>query len=260
MRIALLSDIHGNSIALDAVLADIARQGGADTYWVLGDLAALGPDPVGVLERLASLPNARFVRGNADRYITTGERPPPTLAEARADPAVLPVLVEVAASFAWTCGAVAVAGWLPWMRQLPAEQRLVLPSGERLLGVHATPGADDSDGIHPGLSDAQLAALLAGCEAEIICAGHTHWPLDRSVAGMRAVNLGSVSNPLPPDLRASYVLLEADAAGYRLQHYRADYDREAVVAQLEQFEHPGARYVIQFMRGLYQPRWQQHKG
>ena len=52
MRIALLSDIHGNPLALDAVLSDIAAQGGVDTYWVLGDFSSLGYDPVSVLERV----------------------------------------------------------------------------------------------------------------------------------------------------------------------------------------------------------------
>jgi len=77
--IALLSDIHGNPIALDAVLEDIQQQGGADQYWILGDLAAIGHDPVGTLEKLARLPNATFVRGNTDRYLVTGERPGPTI-------------------------------------------------------------------------------------------------------------------------------------------------------------------------------------
>lgn len=56
MRIALFSDIYGNAIALDAVLAAIARQGGVDEYWVLGDLVAVGPQPIQVLERLTALP------------------------------------------------------------------------------------------------------------------------------------------------------------------------------------------------------------
>ena len=58
MRIALLSDIHGNPLALDAVLADIEAQGGVDTYWLLGDFSSLGYDPVGVLERVTKLPHA----------------------------------------------------------------------------------------------------------------------------------------------------------------------------------------------------------
>ena len=76
VRLAILSDIHGNPIALDAVLGDIEARGGADGYLVLGDLVAQGHDPAAVLRRLASLPDARFVRGNTDRYVLTGRGPP----------------------------------------------------------------------------------------------------------------------------------------------------------------------------------------
>ena len=62
MRIALISDIHGNLLALEAVLADIAAQGGVDAYWILGDFSSLGYDPVGVLERVTQLQNALFSR------------------------------------------------------------------------------------------------------------------------------------------------------------------------------------------------------
>jgi predicted phosphodiesterase len=260
MRIALFSDIHGNAIALDAVLADIERHGGVDAYWVLGDLVAIGPDPLGVLERLANLPNTYYLRGNTERYTITDELPFPTLADAAADPRLLPLVVRVAQSFAWTRGAGAAAGWLPWLSALPSEQRLTLPGGARLLGVHAAPGTDDGDGIHPAQSDDELQALLAGCGAEIICVGHTHWPVDRSVAGMRVINLGSVSNPFPPDLRASYVLLDADASGYRLRHLRADYDREVVIEQAQRVGHPGADYITGFLRGTHRPRWMQLTG
>ena len=110
LRIALLADIHGNRLALDAVLDDVERRGGADEYWVLGDLVALGPQPVEVLERLQELEKAVFVRGNTDRYVTTGERPGPTAKEVQADLALLPVYAEIAASFGWTQGAVAAGG------------------------------------------------------------------------------------------------------------------------------------------------------
>jgi predicted phosphodiesterase len=96
MRVAILSDIHGNSIALDAVLADLRSHGGVDAYWVLGDLVALGPDPIGVLERLDRLENASFIRGNTDRYTAMGDRPPPTLEEVAQDPSLVPRLIEVA--------------------------------------------------------------------------------------------------------------------------------------------------------------------
>jgi hypothetical protein len=132
MRRALLSDTHGNPIALDAVLADIAAQGAVDGYWVLGDLVAIGYDPVGVLERLTPLPNVRFVQGNTDRYVVTGDRPHPSIPNAAADPALLPTLVEVAHTFAWTQGYVTAAGWLDWLADLPFA-RSRHPAGEYIL-------------------------------------------------------------------------------------------------------------------------------
>jgi len=254
MRIALLSDIHGNPIALDAVTADVQAQGGVDGYWILGDLAAIGHDPVGALERLAALPNVRFTRGNTDRYVVTGERPSPTFEAVESDPRLLPLLADVAQSFAWTQGAITATGWLEWLAALPLEQRMVLPDGTRLLGVHASPGSDER-GVHPGLSQTELRSLFADCAADLVCVGHTHWPMGLHVDGVCVVNLGSVSNPLPPDLRASYVILEADDTGYRLQHRLADYDRQAVIAAAQQVRHPVAGYIARYMLGQRRAGW-----
>src|SRR5919199_3295422 len=151
-RLAILSDVHGNPIALDAVLRDIEERGGVDGYWVLGDLAALGYDPATTLARLAALPNVRVVRGNTDRYLVTGERPPdvPTLEAAQANAAVIPHLVEVEQGFTWTQGYVTATGWLDWLAALPVEERLTLPDGTQLLGVHASPGHDNGPGLGPG--------------------------------------------------------------------------------------------------------------
>jgi predicted phosphodiesterase len=256
MRIAIFSDIHGNSIALEAVLADIEAQGGVDGYWALGDLVAIGHDPITVLERLSALPQARFIRGNTDRFVVTGELPRPTLAEAKAKPNLLGTLLEVARSFAWTQGAVATAGWLAWLAALPLELRLELPDGTRFLGVHAAPGNDDGRGIQPALSQSELRSLVAGCQADLICVGHTHWPMSVQVNGQQVVNVGSVSNPFPPDLRATYVLLQADTSGYAIQRRRVAFDRQAVIDAVQKVNHPGADYIIRFMRGQHKPPWQ----
>jgi predicted phosphodiesterase len=249
MRLALLSDIHGNLIALDAVLADIAAQGGVDGYWVLGDLAAIGYAPAATIERLHSLPGVLFTRGNTDRYVTTGDRPPPTPADVARDPGLLAQYTEVTNGFAWTQGYLAATGWFDWLTALPLEARLTLPDGTRLLGVHASPGRDDGDGIHPGLSDDEQDAMLIAAEADLICVGHTHVPVDRNVARGRAVNLGSVSNPVTADLRASYALLEADPSGYHLHHRQVDYDREAVITAIERSGHPSQGHILKLIRG-----------
>jgi predicted phosphodiesterase len=249
MRIALISDIHGNTIALDAVLSDIDARGGVDEHWVLGDIVALGHDPVGVLERLTALPKPMFIRGNTDRYVVTGERPPPSEHDAIADPALVPVIAEVAGSFGWTAGYLAATGWIEWLAALPTEHRRTLPDGTRVLAVHASPVADDGLGIDRRAGDDELARLLEGCDADLVVGGHTHRPFDRMIGEVRAVNLGSVSNPVAPDLRASYVVIEADAHGYALEHRRVAYDSDAVISSLEKLNHPGRNWVIAHHRG-----------
>jgi len=247
MRVALLSDIHGNSVALEATLADISAQGGVDAYWVLGDLVALGPDPVRVLERLTDLPNARFIRGNTDRYVAFGDRPGPTLEDVQSDPRLARSLAEVANTFAWTQGMLTATGWLDWLRDLPLEIDLSLPDGSRFLGVHASPGRDDGAGVTPGMDDSALGQLFEHCTAELVCLGHTHQPSDRRYRDIHIVNLGAISLSVTADRCSSYVLLDANEDSYRLKHRCVDYDRSAVVRQLNAIHHPGRAYLIKHL-------------
>jgi len=248
MRLAIFSDIHGNPLALEAVLSDIQSQGEADRYWVLGDFAAIGYDPVTPLEKLTALPHASFTRGNTDRYVVTEDLPVPPV-QALHNPALLPEVIETVRSFSWTRGYLSAAGWLDWFTNIPLELRLTLPDGTRLLGVHASPGRDDGPGLQPGQSESELERQLAGCGADVVIVGHSHIPLDRQIGSMRAINLGSVSNPITPGLQATYVLLDADEQGYRIQLRRVDYDREAVIKAIEHSRHPTSSYLIGFMRG-----------
>ena len=257
MRIAILSDVHGNTIALDAVLADIQSRGGVNEYWVLGDLAAIGHDPVGAVERIAALSSTRVIRGNTDRYLVDGHRPGPTFEEAIQDPRLLPKLVETAASFAWTRGALAQTRWLDWLAALPLDARVTLPDSTRTLIVHASPGSDDGRGILPTMIESELESRLVDCGADLVFVGHHHWVMDLQAKHTRVINPGSVSNPFPPDLRASYVILDADKFGYRLNFLRVDYDRDAVIAEVARVKHPGVEYITGFMRGQHTSPWMQ---
>jgi predicted phosphodiesterase len=255
MRYAILSDIHGNLLALQAVLDDIVAQGGVDGYWVLGDFSALGYDPVGVLEQVNALPNASFTRGNTDRYIFARERPRPSPTEAQQDAEALARLTETEASFFWTQGYVQGKGWYNWLANLPLEVRMTLPDGTRVLGVHAAPGRDDGPGINPGLTEDELRNLLVPAQADLVFTGHTHFPCELTVDGIRAFNLGSISNPVIPSLQATYALLEADNNGHHVQRCSVEYDRQAVIEALDQVHYPGADYVKQYMRGEIRSHW-----
>jgi len=248
MRLAILSDIHGNPLALDASLSDLQNQGDIDAFWVLGDFAALGYDPVTPLERVTALPHASFTRGNTDRYVVTEDLPLQP-EKALQDPALLPDVIEAVRSFSWTRGYVSAAGWLDWLTNLPLEIRLTLPDGTRLLGVHASPGRDDGPGILPEHTDDEVGLRLAGCEADLVIIGHTHVPLDRWVGKIHVVNLGSISNPVTPGLQATYALLDADEHGYSIKLRRVDYNREAVIEAIRRSRHPTPAFLIGLMRG-----------
>lgn len=248
VRIGLISDIHGNRHALDAVIADADRQG-IDRWWVLGDLVAIGPDPVRTVEMIANLPHVQIISGNTERYVLSDDRPPPHRDAVVADPELLPLYAVVQRSFAWTAGALAATGWTDWLRELPHEVRTRLPDGTSTLGVHSTPARDDGAGITPDRDEEDLRRELAGAAAELVFAGHSHRPTDRMVGEVRAVNLGSVSNPITDDLRASYVVLHADRDGHRVEHRRVDYDQAAFLDAVVRSGHPAHDYIASFQRG-----------
>ena len=255
MRIAFISDIHGNAIALDAVLADVVAQGGVDAYYFLGDFVSLGYDPVGVLQRVTQLPSTVFSRGNHDRYTVTGERPGPTIEEAQAKPVLMPLVLTMASNLAWTQGQIRASGWWDWLAALPLEVRLMLPDGTRILCVHSAPGTDDGPGIIPPMSDDELRTMLAPVEADVVIVGHTHVPLDRTVGAVRVFNLGSVSNPVMGRQAASYALLDADATHHSIQLRYVEYDRKAAIEEARRVKHPTADFLAMFLRGEVRPPW-----
>lgn len=248
MQILIMSDIHGNILALDAVLEDAKTAGEIDEYWVLGDLVDAGPAPVEVLERLTQLPEVKFIRGNTDRYVCSG-----AVNRFNADGDAPDFNLEAAGSLAWTQGVITYAGWLDWLSALPLEMRTTLPDGTRVLGVHAAPGRDTGLGFKVGLSEAELLRVVGDCQADLILGGHHHRPLDVMTGDKRIVNVGSVSLPFPPDLRASYVLLKADSTEYHLEHRRVDYDRLAVLEAVQRLRHPGLGYIASLLLGQRQP-------
>lgn len=235
--LGLVSDLHGNSVALRAVLDDGHRHG-VDEWWVLGDLVAIGVEPIETLELLTGLRRVSVLRGNTDRYVLTGARPP----------APESLREEVEASFSWTADVVEAAGWTGWLRQLPTRLARTLPDGTELVAVHASPAADDDGGITASTPASSLASMFDAAGADLLVAGHTHLPTSRRVGRRQAVNLGSVSNPVTADRRASYVVLDPANDGYRLSHRYVEYDHDAVVARVRASDHPAAAYICSFQQ------------
>ena len=199
----------------------------------------------------AGLPNARFVRGNTDRYVLTGDRPFPSAADVERDPFLRAVFDEVQASFAWTADTLDRSGWMDWLGRVPGEVRRALPDGAQLVGVHASPFADDDAGITPATApdDARTMLDAAAAAADLLAAGHTHRATDRAVGQRRVVNPGSVSNPITDDRRATYAVLDAQPDSHRLSFHRVAYDADEVIARTQRSGHPVAAYICSFQRG-----------
>lgn len=258
MRIALLADIHGNSMALQAVLDDIKARGGVDGYWVLGDSCAIGYDPIGVLERLGELPNLIAIKGNADRYVSSFDLPSPSLDDAKSDISKIATLREVAGNFSWTRGALDATGWANWLRDLPFDHTLQLPDETSVLLVHSQPDTDEDKGFNPSLTDEEVEGALAGVVAQLICVGHFHMSMRRYFRDQQIVNPGSVCNSFHGDTRSYYAVLDASESGFDIKFYGVTYDLEKAIQLARLTLNIGNDYNISALLGQVTPSWKKH--
>lgn len=207
MRVAVISDVHGNLPALEAVLADL---GTVDALLACGDLVGFYPDAAEVVERLRGL-GVRTVRGNHELMILGRLPAPPERAGYYAIDATRRALS---------------AEQLAWLRALPASLELDL-DGVRVEVRHATPW-DDVTYLWADAPDVQRVWLA---DRRWLFLGHTHHPmLLRRGAGWVA-NPGSVGQPRDWDPRAAYGILDT-AAGTWTQH-RVAYDHRSYQRRLE---------------------------
>lgn len=231
MRYALISDIHANMPALDAVLADIASSAGADATYHLGDLVGYAPwpDEVTVMIESAGIPG---VAGNYDSTVATDYKH----CGCRYEDPEQERLSHL--SYEWTRAHISTRA-KRCLASLPFRIDL-LPDGGHLAGprvilVHGTPTLNTLYWTEDRPDDFCLKmAAHAGAKAgDVICFGHTHKPWHRTVEGIHFVNTGSVGRPKDGDWRAGYVVLEvrgAEGSGspppVSVEFRRVDYDVE----------------------------------
>jgi len=222
MRYALISDVHANLPALDAVLSDIANRSDVDCVYHLGDLVGYAPWPNEVTDRLR---NARIagVAGNYDSAVATDYKH----CGCRYEDAHQEELSH--RSYAWTRERVTAAtkrylGDLPFRIDLrPLGGHITGPTvtllhGSQLLNtVYVT--EDRSDDFL-----AQVGNGVGARAGDVVAFGHTHLPWHREVAGVHFVNAGSVGRPKDGDWRAGYVVLDVGNTLTTVEFRRVEYD------------------------------------
>ena len=258
MRIALLSDIHGNQFGLEAVLADINSKN-VDGYWFLGDYCFGGGAPRAVLETITALPNATFIYGNGDKILLDAPFPSAEDLATVDDSEIMKRILQGWCDLSWTIGALAHDNWLDWLGQLPLDYRTTLPDGTSVLLVHARPNEYHGKGLTPDLTDDEVWQDFSVAEESLIIVGHMHKVQERFIEDKHIIGLGCIGKPIGKELRASYAILDADETGYSITHHYVTYDTEAFIQQLYDVHFPTPTFLEQFYRGEYVPKWEREE-
>jgi putative phosphoesterase len=227
MRIGIISDIHGNLPALEAVLDDLGPRR-LDAVYCLGDLVGY-----------AAFPNQVTIMGNYDDGVGFDRD---ECGCAYTDP------VEKALgdrSLAWTRAEV-TADNKAFLRTLATEIRFEA-DGRRVLLVHGSP-RKINEYLFEDRPIASFQRLAASSQADIIVFGHTHRPYTKLVDGVLFVNAGSVGKPKDGDWRAGYVILDPSSDAHPVESIRLPYDVGAAAAAIRASALPD-RFAADIERG-----------
>ncbi|MCL6478221.1 MAG: metallophosphatase family protein [Peptococcaceae bacterium] len=223
MRMAVISDIHGNLYALEAVLQDIGTRGIANVYCT-GDLVGYGPRPNEVIELIKTngiptvmgnyddaVGNMRFICGcdyKDEKDLKLGE-----------------------SSIAWTKENTSEAN-KQWLRELPGEIRLSV-AGRKILFVHGSPRALN-EYLYENTEEEYLHELLAENNANVLVCGHTHLPYAKRIPGGYIINAGSAGKPKHGNPNATYVIIEIGGdRGLKTEIVEVPYNYEKTAGEIE---------------------------
>lgn len=214
--IALISDVHGNLPALEAVLADAARHA-AEAIWNLGDMLGYAPFPNEVIRTLRDARAVNII-GNYDLKVLAFKRQQGKWKRKKA-PAKY-------AGFAWN-DAHLLDESRAFLGSLPEQARRKVGGLEALL-VHGSP-ASVSELLGAETKGPRLKELAQMARADLVVCGHSHEPFVRRVEETSFINPGSVGRPEGGDWRASYALVACSNGALKVGHRRVPYDIERVV-------------------------------
>jgi predicted phosphodiesterase len=241
VRVGLLSDIHGNLRALNAVLSDMERRGGVDSTVCLGDVAATGPQPKEVIDFLRGR-GWSCVMGNMDELLVRN-----VPEEVGADVGVQERM-KIQGLDAWTRRQVSASD-RQYLSTFRSTVELRPEGGPGFLAYHGSPRSN-VEGIFPTMSDAELRIHLKGRDRGVLAGGHTHAQMLRRLDGYLIINPGSVGFPF-----------DRTASGRTLHPAHAEYAIVNAVGDVLDVELIAVHYPLSELRedversGLPDPRW-----
>ncbi len=240
MKIAVISDIHGNMQALEAVLKDIEAEQ-CEKIFCLGDLAMAGPQPVETIELIKKLQEKgifELIQGNTDEMIANYNDEINQKVKAAA-----PIMANALKNDA----EIIPAELIKFLKNLPAQKELEI-EGVKILLVHGSPRKNDEN-ILPDLPIEKIEELVAGTGADVVFCGHTHIPCGYQTTKTQqtVVNTGSVGRPFTPNPQSCYVVAEFNDGKIDIMHKFVDYDRELASKILAKRDFEGADKLAQIL-------------
>jgi putative phosphoesterase len=234
-RVMVLSDVHGNAVALEAVRKTI-RSEKPDLVAIAGDLVLNGPDPAGAVDLLRQMEadGAAIISGNTDIAVADFDfvAAYPSMSEA------VPEALQAAAEWAHEeLGDDRIA----WLRRLPAERRLRAEDGTMILICHASPGSQTA-GFDQALEASVVTERVSRTDARVIACGHTHLPEVRDLGWKLIVNDGSAGYVFDGDPSASWARIDIEDGEIRAEIRRTEFDALAVANAISARGLPGDVY------------------
>lgn len=214
MKIAILSDIHGNLFALNSVLEDI-KKNNADEIFCLGDLAMAGPEPNKTID-FVKKQNWTIIQGNTDKMISEYSESVYNIIKENA-----PVMANALKNDV----EIISKDNIDFLKHLPEELSFER-EGVKILLVHGSPRRNNEN-IFPNLSNKQIDEIVSNVKENIVFCGHTHIPCGyQTDNGITVINDGSVGRPFTENPEACYVLADFNNGSIFIEHRFVNYDKE----------------------------------
>lgn len=235
MRYAFISDIHGNYVALEAVLAHIEKNH-IDKIFILGDLCFRGPEPKKCLDLIRSLPG-EVIKGNADEWVLRGIKKGEVPDN---------VLEKMNMERDWTVSMLEPSD-LYYLESLSHSFK-VKTEDTVIQMFHATPYSL-FESIYPDADDEVLYNKMMTGDAQIFVYGHIHTPYIRYIHGKTIINTGSVGLPFDGLMEASYAVVDIDCGQLRTSIERVPFDSNQVIEQYYKHHYPNVEMMEKILQG-----------